>query len=455
MKNNRHQCIFAGIKKQSPTGGFRNMSFKQESQHHPLFNGLGKFAILFLTCYLLSSAQGFSQGGDVINEGIFQVKSSTIVSSNSSFTNNETGTLNNDGELILRADLINFGSTGFDTTLRGLTRFEGFNEQQLLGNSAINLQDVLFANQVEGIQFLLENDLNIFGIANFSKGIIDNTNFNGNFTFNELADNINTSNSSYVSGPVIKLGTRDFVFPVGKGGFYRLAKIGNILADGSIYKLTYFLENSDFIYPHNSKEEIIEEIDATEYWVLDKTSTTGQDQLLTLSWNDATTPETIFETAADNGIAIVRWDEINSIWINEGGVADTNAKTVTTSINKNGFFTLARISNKNNDCDVITYSAVTANGDGINDFFQIDLPTGDCATNLNVMIFNRWGVKVFETDNYGLNGDVFDGISSGRLTINNSSRLPTGTYYYILDYKTGPDLLDRNKKAGYLYLSGN
>lgn len=110
--------------------------------------------------------------------------------------------------------------------------------------------------------------------------------------------------------------------------------------------------------------------------------------------------------------------------------------------------------NKIEPCEVIVYNAVTPNGDGVNDYFRIE--KGDCAGPLHVEIFNRWGVQVFETDNYGRNGDVFDGYSNGRMTINSSHQLPTGTYYYILeyDYDNGSGT-GRHQKAGYLYLSGN
>ena len=105
---------------------------------------------------------------------------------------------------------------------------------------------------------------------------------------------------------------------------------------------------------------------------------------------------------------------------------------------------------------IVVYNAVTPNGDGINDYFFIDTTNNECANNLNVMVFNRWGVKVFESDNYGVGDDVFDGFSSGRLTVDRKKQLPSGTYYYILDYQYGdPVQNNRHKQAGFLYLSGN
>ena len=56
--------------------------------------------------------------------------------------------------------------------------------------------------------------------------------------------------------------------------------------------------------------------------------------------------------------------------------------------------------------------------------------------------------------NYGAPGQVFDGYSSGRLTVQEQSQLPSGTYFYVLeyDYEQG-DGLKKHQKAGYIHLS--
>ena len=98
------------------------------------------------------------------------------------------------------------------------------------------------------------------------------------------------------------------------------------------------------------------------------------------------------------------------------------------------------------------YNAVTPNGDTMNDSFVIENITNlDCYPENTVEIFNRWGVKVFDTTNYDNSTRVFTGVSEGRSTVNQSAELPTGTYFYILKYKT----IEGNyvTKNGYLYLS--
>ena len=100
-------------------------------------------------------------------------------------------------------------------------------------------------------------------------------------------------------------------------------------------------------------------------------------------------------------------------------------------------------------CKVEVFNAVTPNSDGNNDYLYI---RGlDCYTDNSIEIYNRWGVKVFETQGYDNNTKAFRGYSDGRVTIKQSEALPSGTYYYVLKYKE----LNGNisSKTGYLYLT--
>ena len=91
-------------------------------------------------------------------------------------------------------------------------------------------------------------------------------------------------------------------------------------------------------------------------------------------------------------------------------------------------------------------NAFTPNGDGINDFFEIigiGLYPGNTIT-----IVNRWGNKVYEAKNYGIdtNPVFWDGnANQGSTFLGNE--LPDGTYYYILDLGNG-----QNPISGSIYL---
>ena len=105
---------------------------------------------------------------------------------------------------------------------------------------------------------------------------------------------------------------------------------------------------------------------------------------------------------------------------------------------------------------VFVNNAFSPNNDGINDEFFIDnIDDTVCYPENTVEIYNRWGVLVFETKDYNNTSNKFDGFSGGRTTISKSSGLPTGTYFYILNYTSvdGTGNIQANKKDGYLYLT--
>ncbi|WP_040474097.1 gliding motility-associated C-terminal domain-containing protein, partial [Flavobacterium frigoris] len=108
-------------------------------------------------------------------------------------------------------------------------------------------------------------------------------------------------------------------------------------------------------------------------------------------------------------------------------------------------------------CGVIqVHNAFSPNGDGINEEFIIDnIEDTVCYPENTVEIYNRWGVLVFETKNYNNETNSFTGYSKGRTTVSQSSGLPTGTYFYILNYLSvdGTGAVQTNKKDGYLYLT--
>ncbi len=105
---------------------------------------------------------------------------------------------------------------------------------------------------------------------------------------------------------------------------------------------------------------------------------------------------------------------------------------------------------------ILVHNAFTPNGDGTNEVFKIDnLEDTICYPENTVEIYNRWGVLVYETKGYNNSDKSFKGFSEGRVTIDKSAGLPTGTYFYILNY-TSVGLqgeLIPNKQQGYLYLT--
>src|SRR6056297_2774662 len=92
---------------------------------------------------------------------------------------------------------------------------------------------------------------------------------------------------------------------------------------------------------------------------------------------------------------------------------------------------------------------VSPNSDGKNDFLFIR--GVENIRNSTLKIFNRWGVAVYEGENYNNQNNVFDGRSRGRSTLSVEDYLPPGVYYYIFDYTTltGETIVD----SEYIYIS--
>jgi gliding motility-associated-like protein len=69
-------------------------------------------------------------------------------------------------------------------------------------------------------------------------------------------------------------------------------------------------------------------------------------------------------------------------------------------------------------------NAFTPNGDGINDKWLVTEDFG-CITRITAQVFNRYGAKIFESQDYRNN---WDGTRDGK-------PLPDGTYYYVIDFR--------------------
>jgi len=66
-----------------------------------------------------------------------------------------------------------------------------------------------------------------------------------------------------------------------------------------------------------------------------------------------------------------------------------------------------------------------------------------------VKIYNRYGVLVWEIEGYENKTRAFNGVSEGRITINQNEKLPAGTYYYDIYYTANGE---EKILTGYLYV---
>jgi gliding motility-associated-like protein len=80
---------------------------------------------------------------------------------------------------------------------------------------------------------------------------------------------------------------------------------------------------------------------------------------------------------------------------------------------------------------------ITPNGDGSNDYFKPDQKCWQGINQHKMMVFNRWGEKIWESNDFEAG---WDGKRNGRY-------VSDGTYYWILDVYYGPENLKQTLKG--------
>ncbi len=258
-------------------------------------------------------------------------------------------------------------------------------------------------------------------------------------------------NFRLVDGYASILGNQGFIFPIGDDDKLRpliLPSQENI----TNFKAAYFNEDPNYPSTFTSfdtsvSEATISKVSVDEFWDFNGIQPTQ----VTLTWD---TDSNIEELVSDLGsLRVVGWSVKDNEWKNLGNVQTTggfNEGTITslpfiperyTSITFGAFNDEAVIIGTSG---FIIYNAFSPNGDGKNDTFFIE----DIEQFENTLkVYNRWGRLVFEAKNYK---NDWDGTSSFGLVPNKSKKLPTGTYFYVLEL---PD--DKKEMSGWLYIVNN
>ncbi|MCG2611432.1 gliding motility-associated C-terminal domain-containing protein [Flavobacterium sp. SM15] len=103
-------------------------------------------------------------------------------------------------------------------------------------------------------------------------------------------------------------------------------------------------------------------------------------------------------------------------------------------------------------CQVEIYNMVSIDNNYLNDYLAIKNIESFPENSLE--IYNRYGQLVYETQRYGIDGNLFYGIANAGTIYKKGEKLPTGTYYYIITY-TGNNSLINDTKKGFLYITNN
>lgn len=155
-------------------------------------------------------------------------------------------------------------------------------------------------------------------------GVI-NTTATNILTLNDDATATSSISTSYVNGPMEKIGDDAFEFPVGNSGAYRSIAISAPALTTDKFTAQYYYADPNASYDITLKDATLDHVSRKEYWILNRTNGTSNVNV-TLTWNT--------NSAVDNlaDLSVARWDGTKWKDHNNGGTTgNTSAGTIVTS----------------------------------------------------------------------------------------------------------------------------
>lgn len=366
-----------------------------------------------------SFGQGFYNQGATVS-----VLAGTVFSVKDSLVN--TGTLVNNGNLVIGGTWLNTGT--YDPGVGEIT----FNSTSPTSPQIINHSNQSFSKLTisGGGRKLILADITIEDLIILSDGVIEGEN-NARVIINPSATITGGSDQSHINAPVYHHGNGDKFFPLGNGSVFLPVRILNI-EDPSAYVGIEGIELGGSALP---KAPALDAISTTRYWHIDVAGGSMNSRIV-LPVRDESLPGS-FENV------VVAESEALTVDFVSAGRSSSEGTSV------NGMVTSDRaiaspfvsLGSASDNGSLIVYNAISANNDGSNDFLIIG--NIEFYPENKFMLFNRWGDKIFEIENYDNEERVFRGKSN----INGEKDLVNGTYFYVIETKK-----DALKVNGFLAL---
>lgn len=379
----------------------------------------------------------------IVNSGLFTIEAETEVVFIDSVQNLNAGSITNDGQLYVVNHFMNNGILSYHTSGSKLL-LVGENLQLLGGDGVYELDSLSIDNSNDTNAVLLKGELLIHGPVSFENGIV-NISDSGSFVLMTDATVGNASDFAHVNGPVIREGQNDIVTPIGNSLYYRPMEIDyvNNAGGNNRVEVDYVLSNSELRFSHDQIENKQIQIDTNEYWEL-KCSNYANNIILSMGWSEWTSSELILDNLERFGLHIMRYDTVKSKWVKEESTINASNQMLTTinPVGGCGVFAIGM----DREQTLTVYNAINRSSLTNNVLRVFGLENYQ---NNNLKIFNRWGVKVFETDNYNHDINGFIGESNAAGAYSSGDQLPTGTYFYVIEFGNGS--LDQSQK-GFMYL---
>ncbi len=379
-------------------------------------------AIIF--CASLGHSQIFTNSGAKINiaTGVY-----LTVNDLENKTTDEDGEIFLDGNLQISGDIINSSNGNMFADIEenpdGNIILSGKNKL-INGNNPIFFENISISDNRT-----IENNLNcIFGVLEI-KGIID-LNSKSIIIKNNSENAINYSEGYILSETSQTQGCGIIKWEIGENsGSYNIpfgsgnsnendlnisAEITNPgnSENGFINFATYPTNNQNTPLPNDviSLNDFTSDMVADRFWLIEPSYTENPDLKIALSYTNNDISE-----IANSNISIIRYNPNENSWSDLTIKTANTDNLVSADIKGSDIFKWFSIASEN--IDLTIPNGITPNNDNYNDTWIIE----GCS-NCSVYIYNRWGNKIYYSENYD---NSWDGGNN-----------PSGAYYYII---TTPD----------------
>jgi gliding motility-associated-like protein len=349
------------------------------------------------------------------------------------------GELDLDGNLILSGNLSNNSSNG-----NLFTNIESSPNGKFIVNgtgSIITGQNPIFFENIEvnNAVTLEIDECQIFGILKLNSSLTLNSN-------ELIISNPDNSAIEYLSGfilsettPTDNLGVitwnignsiGKYEIPFGSGNdendLNLLLNIENEASDenGSISFATYPTNSENKPFPDGvSTLDSLKSIKIVDrYWIISPDYDLNPLTSITFKYTNEDISETNNPSLNVDSLVVANYNSNEDLWSYNIGECETNSSEKTVTINnlssddflKYWTLTIPDIINPNENITVP--NGFTPNNDNINDLWVID--GIEKYPDNSVIVYNRWGKKIYETKNYS---NTWDGDDN-----------PSGAYYYII-----------------------
>ena len=355
----------------------------------------------------------------MINSGSqMTVAQGTTLGIDTDFLN--TGTLVNQGEILLTGDWMNVGV--YDST-GGQLVFSSSEEQEIMNNGQ-EINNLIIRNGTK----TLSDDLTITGELSLNSGILK-VNEEAKLTLGQGVLITGAGEDAYIDGKVFRSGTGDLFYPIGSSFEYLPVTLKNVVGSAPEVGMQAFSS-----VPIQGVAENLEELVVDNYWQLFADENYSS-SLITLPKRDASSASRLVVAQATSDVGLFNT-------IGQSDLMEEDGITYVTSAGNavGPFFSLAFAPASSPLPPVKVVNVLTPLQDGKHDFLRIE--NIELYPDNKVEIFDRQGNKVFSLSNYDNRERVFRGEPNRGI----SGSLPDGNYFYTI--KTG-----RTKvTSGFLFL---